>query len=43
MMDMVCEYCGYRNYFDIEEDTNKIYCLHCGHYVEINIYVEEGE
>ena len=42
-MKAVCEYCGYQDYFDIEEDTNKVYCLHCGHYAEINIYVEEIE
>lgn len=40
-MKAVCEYCGYADYFDIEEDTNKVYCIHCGHYVEINIMVEE--
>lgn len=40
-MDMVCEYCGQHGFFDVEEDTGRLYCLECGHYVEIEIYVEE--
>lgn len=42
MYHMICEYCGYEDYFDIEEDTGRIYCIHCGHYVEINIMVGES-
>ena len=34
-MKAICEYCGYENYFDTEEDTHRVYCLHCGHYVEM--------
>ena len=29
---MRCDYCGEYDYFDIEEDTLKEYCMACGHY-----------
>jgi transcription initiation factor TFIIIB Brf1 subunit/transcription initiation factor TFIIB len=41
MHHMQCEYCGYQDYFDEEEDTGKLYCLYCGHYVDIEILVVE--
>ena len=40
---MICEYCGAVDYFEVEEDTARLYCIECGHYVEIEIYVEEIE
>lgn len=39
MMGLICEYCGYEDYFEHEEDTDRLYCLHCGHYLEISIWV----
>ena len=40
-MDMICQKCGYRNYFEVEEETGKLYCLYCGEYVDIEIMVVE--
>ncbi len=40
-MKTICEYCGYEDNFEYEEDTGKLYCLYCGSYVTINISVEE--
>ena len=35
-MDLICMHCGYHNYFEVEEDTNKPYCRYCGHYISIH-------
>jgi DNA-directed RNA polymerase subunit RPC12/RpoP len=33
-MDIICMKCGYTNYVEQEEDTGRLYCVHCGYYVE---------
>ena len=38
-MGLVCEYCGSEGLFEEEEDTGRLYCLQCGHYLEISIWV----
>jgi len=38
-MGLVCEYCGQEGLFEEEEDTGRLYCLQCGHYLEISIWV----
>lgn len=35
-----CHYCGYDNYFDIEEDTGRLYCPYCGTYLDGDEYEE---
>lgn len=27
-----CLHCGYEDYFEVEEETDKLYCLYCGYY-----------
>lgn len=36
MHNVQCKFCGYENYFETEADTNKTYCVYCGHYLSIH-------
>jgi transcription elongation factor Elf1 len=40
-MKTICGYCGYEDTVEVEEDTGKLYCIVCGHYVDIEIMVVE--
>ena len=40
---MDCEYCGYTDFFEVEPDSGRYYCVHCGAYNGCNCWEEQGE